>query len=154
MDMADLIDVESITPSAEPRSKKQALQEIARMAEKRTGVKYDRIVDALLKRERLGSTGVGHGVAIPHAKLAKLDGIVGLFARLRRPVDFDSVDGEPVDLMFLLLAPENASAEHLKALAEVSRQLRSAPVRDALRQAGSADGLYQALVQERAGAST
>ncbi|MBK5912234.1 PTS IIA-like nitrogen-regulatory protein PtsN [Rhodothalassium salexigens] len=153
MDMADLIGPDAIIASAEPRSKKQALQDIATLAAGKTGLDEDAVVTALLKRERLGSTGVGQGVAIPHAKMAGLDRVVGAFARLKKPVAFDAVDDKPVDLVFLLLAPEDASAEHLKALAQVSRQLRSRDVREALRAADGRQSVHAALTQERVGAA-
>lgn len=115
------------------------MQELAKKAAELTGQHERAIFDVLLERERLGTTGVGHGIAIPHGKLANLDRVHGVFARLERPVDFDAIDDQPVDLMFLLLAPEAAGADHLKALAGVPSAARRNDVRQAarLRQCGS-----------------
>jgi PTS system nitrogen regulatory IIA component len=134
-------------------SKKQALQELAKHAAAVTGVSEKRIFETLLERERLGTTGVGHGIAIPHGKLAELKGLHGLFARLERPIDFESIDEQPVDLVFLLLAPEAAGADHLKALARVSRLLRDPGTCEKLRGAKNADGLYMLLTQTEAQAA-
>jgi len=105
------------------------------------------IFDTLLQRERLGSTGVGHGIAIPHGKLNSIDGIFSLFARLETPIDFDSIDDEPVDLIFLLLAPESAGADHLKALARISRLLRDPAAVEKLRASHDQDALYSVLTE-------
>jgi PTS system nitrogen regulatory IIA component len=110
-----------------------------------TGVADRRIYDALAERERLGTTGIGTGVAIPHCRLPELTRLYGLFARLERPVPFDAIDDQPVDLVFLLLAPQEAGAEHLKALARVSRLLRDRAMCEKLRGANSADALYALL---------
>ena len=99
----------------------------------------------MLQREKLGSTGIGHGIAIPHGKLPKLERLFGLFARLDRPIDFESLDGQPVDLIFLLLAPEGAGADHLKALARVARLLRDPDTANKLRDSRDADALYAVL---------
>ena len=99
----------------------------------------------MLQREKLGSTGVGNGIAIPHGKLPKLDKLFGLFARLDRPIDFDALDGQPVDLIFLLLAPEAAGADHLKALARVARLLRDPHVANKLRESRDAEALFAVL---------
>jgi PTS system nitrogen regulatory IIA component len=98
-----------------------------------------------MQREKLGSTGVGNGIAIPHGKLPKLEKLVGLFARLERAIDFEALDGQPVDLIFLLLAPETAGADHLKALARVARLLREGDVVTKLRQSRDADAIYAVL---------
>ena len=129
-------------------SKKQALQEMARRAASVTGLHDRTIFDALLERERLGSTGVGRGIAIPHARLSSLDGVYGLLARLDRPIDFDSVDDAPVDIVFLLLAPQQSGADHLKALAQVSRLLRDEGVCSKLRGCDTPDAVL-AVVRER-----
>jgi PTS system nitrogen regulatory IIA component len=123
---------------------------LARKASELTGQHERMIFDVLLERERLGTTGVGQGIAIPHGKLASLDRVYGLFARLERPIDFDAIDEQPVDLMFLLLAPEQAGADHLKALARVSRLLRDNAVCEKLRGSTSADALYALLTQTEA----
>ena len=114
-----------------------------------TGLHERAIFDVLLERERLGSTGVGNGIAIPHGKLADLNKLHGVFARLDSAIDFDSVDDQPVDLVFLLLAPEAAGADHLKALARVSRLLRDRTVCEKLRGANSADAIYALLTEAR-----
>ena len=124
MPLSDLIMPEAILPSLKASTKKQALQELSERAAKLTGLGAREIFDSLLQRERLGSTGVGHGVAIPHGKLPKCERLTGVFARLDRPVDFEAMDGAPVDLIFLLIAPEDAGADHLKALARIARALR------------------------------
>lgn len=129
-------------------SKKQALQELARQAAELTGEHERAIFDVLLERERLGTTGVGRGIAIPHGKLPGLDRVYGIFARLERPIDFDAIDDQPVDLIFLLLAPENAGADHLKALARVSRLLRDERLCEKLRGCESPDAML-ALVSDR-----
>ena len=129
MPLADLVAPNAIIPALKVNSKKQALQELAANAAELSGQNERAIFEILLQREKLGSTGVGNGVAIPHGKLAKLDKLFGLFARLARPVDFEALDGQPVDLVFLLLAPEGAGADHLKALARVARLLRDRPSR-------------------------
>jgi len=105
------------------------------------------IFDVLIERERLGTTGVGHGIGIPHGKLANLDRLYGLFARLETPVDFDAIDDQPVDLICVLLAPEAAGADHLKALARVSRLLRDRSICDKLRGTDNADALHALLTQ-------
>ena len=124
MEIADLVSPDGVIANLKASSKKQALQELAHRAAPIAGLHERAIFDTLLERERLGTTGVGHGIAIPHGKLADLDRLHGLFARLKKPVSFDSIDDQPVDLIFLLLAPESAGADHLKALARVSRLLR------------------------------
>lgn len=135
MDISDLLKPEALLPSLHAQSKKQVLQEVCAKAAALTGLAEREVFDTILQRERLGSTGVGSGVAIPHGKLKSLDRIVGVFARLARPVAFDSVDDQPVDLIFLLLAPESAGADHLKALARIARVLRDADTAQRLRAA-------------------
>ena len=142
MDITDLITSDAIIPTLRAASKKQALQELARKASDLTGLEAREIFDVLLERERLGTTGVGHGIAIPHGKLAKLDRLYVVFARMETPIDFDAIDDEPVDLLFLLLAPESAGADHLKALARVSRLLRDRTVCNKLRGCESRDAIY------------
>ena len=133
MDIADLIYPEGVVASLRVTSKKQALQELAKRAAEITGQPERAIFEVLVERERLGTTGVGDGVAIPHGKLPDLERLYGLFARLEKPIDFDAIDEQPVDLICLLLAPETAGADHLKALARVSRLLRDQSVREKLR---------------------
>ena len=126
MDIANLLSPEGVIPKLHATSKKQALQELARHAAALTGLHERTIFDVLLERERLGTTGVGNGIAIPHGKLPGVQRITGVFARLESPVDFEALDDQPVDLVFLLLAPEGAGADHLKALARIARVLRDA----------------------------
>jgi PTS system nitrogen regulatory IIA component len=145
MDISDLLKPEAILPSLQAQSKKQVLQEICVAAARQTGLGEREIFETIHQRERLGSTGVGQGVAIPHGKLPNLNTLVGVFARLARPVEFDSLDDQPVDLVFALLAPESAGADHLKALARIARVLRDAEVAQALRVAADAGQIYAAL---------
>lgn len=145
MDISDLLSPEAVVSGLKATSKKQALQDLAKRSAALIGVSDQAIFDVLLEREKLGSTGVGVGIAIPHGKLAEIDRIYGVFARLDRPVNFDSIDEQPVDLIFLLLAPESAGADHLKALARVSRLLRDKAFCEKLRGADSTDALYALL---------
>jgi nitrogen PTS system EIIA component len=124
MDLNDLIEVSAIMPTLKANSKKQLLQLLAEKAAAETGLPEREVFDTILQRERLGSTGVGNGIAIPHGKLAGIKRIMGVFARLETPVDFEALDDQPVDLVFLLLAPEGAGADHLKALSRIARVLR------------------------------
>jgi len=126
-------------------SKKQLLQELAAKASKITGVPEREIFDVILQRERLGSTGVGNGIAIPHGKLNNLPSIIGIFARLDTPVDFEALDDQPVDLVFLLLAPEGAGADHLKALSRIARVLRDQDMVAKIRSSDSASAIYTLL---------
>ena len=150
MEIADLITPQSVVARLRATSKKQILQELAKRASETTGLPERTIFDVLLERERLGTTGVGDGIAIPHGKLPELRRLHGLFARLETPVDFDAVDDQPVDLIFLLLAPETAGADHLKALARVSRLLRDRATCEKLRGADKADAIYALLTESRA----
>ena len=152
MPLTDLVAPNAIIPALKVNGKKQALQEIAAKAAALTGQSDKAIFEILLQREKLGSTGVGNGVAIPHGKLPKLGKVFGLFARLERPVDFEALDGQPVDLIFLLLAPEGAGADHLKALARVARLLRDSDVARKLRDSSDAEALYAVLAMQPAAA--
>jgi nitrogen PTS system EIIA component len=147
MQLGELIPPEAVIPSLRAKSKKQLLQDLSARASRLTGIEERDIFDVLWQRERLGSTGLGQGVAIPHGKLAALKSIVGLFARLAEPIDFDSVDGAPVDVVFLLLAPEGAGADHLKALARISRLLRDGSAVEKLRASSDAAALYAVLTE-------
>lgn len=147
MDIRDLITPSTTVPNLKVTSKKQALQELARHGAEVTSASEREIFEILLERERLGTTGVGGGVAIPHGKLPGLDRLCGVFARLEQSIDFDSVDEQPVDLIFLLLAPETAGADHLKALARVSRQLRDHETCEKLRGSDTAEALYALLTE-------
>ena len=150
MEIVDLIGPDSVIANLKATSKKQALQELATQAAALTGIEGRVIFDTLLERERLGTTGVGQGVAIPHGKLADLDRLVGICARLDHSIDFESVDEQPVDLIFLLLAPEDAGADHLKALARVSRLLREQTVCEKLRGSDRAEAIYALLTDSMA----
>lgn len=147
MDLSDLLVIDAILPRLKAANKKQALQEMAAKAAVLTGRDERDIFETLMQREKLGSTGVGHGVAIPHGKLAGLDRLIGVFALLDRPIDFDSLDGEPVNVMFLLLAPESAGADHLKALARIARVLRDNETAAKLRAADDATAMYTLLTE-------
>ena len=153
MTITDLVAPEAILPALKVNSKKQALQELAARAATLTGQNERSIFEVLLQREKLGTTAVGYGVAIPHGKLPKLERLFGLFARLERPIDFEAMDGQPVDLTFLLLAPEGAGADHLKALARVARLLRDPEVARKLRSSHDADALYAVLAMPSASAA-
>lgn len=147
MEVSELLTVESVIADLRVTSKKQALQELSKHAADLTGQDERAIFDVLLERERLGTTGVGDGLAIPHGRLPEMDRIYGIFARLEKPIDFDSIDDRPVDLIFLLLAPEGAGADHLKALARISRLLRGPTFCEKLRGANNRDALYALLSQ-------
>lgn len=148
MGIQGFLSVKRVYPFLHARCKREAIAMIAEKAAEQTGLDAQVIEAALMERERLGSTGVGHGVAIPHGKIKGLDEIIGLLATLDAPIDFDSVDGEPVDILFVLLAPEAATAAHLKALAKVSRFLRDASNREALRGADSDEALIAIAEEE------
>ena len=150
MEISDLINDASVVESLHVTSKKQALQDLSRRAADITGLHERTIFDVLMAREKLGTTGVGNGIAIPHGKIPNLDRLYGLFARLERPIDFNSIDEQPVDLIFLLLAPESAGADHLKALARVSRLLRDKTVCQKLRGTDKAEALYALLTESTA----
>jgi PTS system nitrogen regulatory IIA component len=150
MDIADLLGPGQVVAKLKATSKKQALQNLARRAAEITGQSEDAIFKTLDKRERLGTTGVGNGIAIPHGKLPNLDRIYGVFARLEHPIDFDAIDERPVDLIFLLLAPETSGADHLKALARASRLLRDKSACEKLRGTDDSEALYALLVDTTA----
>lgn len=145
MELADLLAPGAVVAGVKTTSKKQLLSILAAHAGTLIDIDERRILEAIQERERLGSTGLGGGVAIPHAKLPGLQAVIGVFMQLETPVDFDSLDGKPVDLVFLLLAPEDAGAEHLKALARVSRLFRDQATLAKLRGSSSSDALYALL---------
>ena len=145
MDIANLLTPRGILASLRVANKKAAFQEIARRAASLTGATERQIYEALSERERLGTTGIGRGIAIPHGKLAELSRLYGLFARLDRPIAFEAIDDRPVDLLFVLLAPASSGAEHLRALARVSRLMRDQAVCEKLRGTDSADALFALL---------
>ncbi len=150
MELNELISSDSIVAALKAGSKKQALQELSQIAETITGVSAREIFATVLQRERLGSTGVGQGIAIPHGKLEELDRLYAIFARLDTPIGFDAMDDQPVDLIFMLLAPESAGADHLKALARISRTLRDPSITEKLRASDSTAAIYAILTQSAA----
>jgi len=153
MNLADIVDAQSVLPNVRAQGKKQLLQELAQALAKTVAIDYRIIFETLLTREKLGSTGIGQGIAIPHGKVATLNRVYGLFARLATPIDFEAVDGQPVDLVFVLLAPDHAGADHLKSLARISRLLRDPAVVAKLRGTDTAEGLYAILTEPTATAS-
>ena len=146
MEIGDLLDRHAIVPRVTAGAKRQALNVAAEVAARLYGLKAGEVLDALLSREEEGSTGLGAGVAVPHARMKGLDRVRGIFIRLETPISFESVDDQPVDLMFVLLAPAEARTEHLRALARVSRALRRPELREQVRQSRTQDALYALLV--------
>lgn len=150
MEISDLLSPTAVFAGAKAASKKKLLQELSEKAALHTGLSARRIFETLIERERLGSTGMGQGVAIPHGHLEGVERMTGLFVRMGSPVDFESIDEQPVDLLFLLLAPPGAGADHLKALARVSRLLRNRTVCEKLRAASNPAALYALLTEPTA----
>jgi PTS system nitrogen regulatory IIA component len=149
VEIADILTPDTVhLDLASCRSKRQVLKELARLAADVVRVDQQQLLEALLERERLGTTGIGHGIAIPHAKLDGLDRVVALFARLDQPVDFEALDEHPSDLIFLLLAPKDADTDSLKALARISRLLRDPRLRQRLRQEKDRQAAYRLLTQK------
>jgi PTS system nitrogen regulatory IIA component len=148
MQIGDILDRNAIALRVSAANKRQALALIAEIAARNLGLDAPEILDALAEREQAGSTGVGHGVAAPHARLEGLERMRGVFVRLDQPVEFEAVDEQPVDLIFALFAPQDVGAEHLRALARVSRLLRQGELREQLRQARTADAIHALLVQD------
>jgi PTS system nitrogen regulatory IIA component len=153
MPLIDLVAPNAILPALKVNSKKQVLHELAARAALLSGQNERAIFDILMQREKLGSTAVGNGIAIPHGKMPGLTRLFGLFARLDRPIDFEALDNQPVDLVFLLLAPEGAGADHLKALARIARLLRDPNVAHKLRGSHDAESLYAVLAMPSASAA-
>jgi PTS system nitrogen regulatory IIA component len=153
MPLNDLVASNAIIPALKVNNKKQVLQELAARAAMLSGQNERAIFDILMQREKLGSTAIGNGIAIPHGKMATLNRLFGLFARLDRPVDFEALDNQPVDLVFLLLAPEGAGADHLKALARIARLMRDPNVVHKLRASHDAESLYAVLAMPSASAA-
>ena len=147
LEVSDLVTPRGVVAQLRAPTKRQVLQELARRAAAATGIADKRLYEALVERERLGTTGIGSGVAIPHCRLPELTALHGIFARLEKPIPYEAIDDQPVDLVFLLLAPVDAGAEHLKALARVSRLLRDKATCEKLRGANSADALYALLTE-------
>ena len=150
MELSEIIGVDGVRAPLKATSKKRLLQDLADMAESVYGLPSATVYKALMDREALGPTGVGRGVAIPHARFPGVSDVIGLFTRLEKPVDFEAIDRQPVDLVFALLAPESAGAEHLKALARVSRTLRSEVVCAKLRSTFDPSALYAILTESKA----
>lgn len=148
MDLASILSPQAVFAPLRVNSKKRLFQEIAQAANACYGLEDSAVLGALLDRENLGPTGVGHGVAIPHARIDQIDRVTGLFFHLETPVDFESVDRKPVDLVFVLLAPAESGAEHLKALARVSRQLRSEDICAKLRSTSDVQAIYAILTED------
>ncbi len=148
MNIGDLLEPRAITPRAGGGSKRQVLSVIADIAARNFGPPAGQVLDALLEREAAGSTGVGHGVALPHARLPGLTRVRGVFVRLEQPTAFEAVDDQPVDLLFALFAPIESQSEHLRALARVSRLLRQGDLRQQLRQARTAESIHALLARE------
>jgi len=153
IDIAELITPQAIVPNLRVATKRQLLQELAKRAATLAGLDEKTVLDTLLERERLGSTGIGAGTAVPHGRLPNLARMFALFARLEKPIPFESVDDQPVDLVFLLLTPENAGADHLKALARISRLLRDQATCAKLRGTDRAEALYALLTDRAASAA-
>jgi nitrogen PTS system EIIA component len=149
MEIADILQPNGVIANLRAANKRQALQELAKRAAQLTGRHERAIFEVLLERERLGTTGIGHGTAIPHGRMPDLPQIYALFARLEKPIDFEAIDNQPVDLIFLLLTPANSGADHLKALARISRLLRDKAMCEKLRGTDRADALF-ALLTDRA----
>lgn len=150
MEIADLLTPASVIANLRAANKRQVLLELARRGAALTGRHERAIFEVLLERERLGTTGIGGGTAIPHGRLPDLPRLYGLFARLERPTEFEAIDDQPVDLIFLLLTPETSGADHLKALARISRLLRDKAICEKLRGTDRADALYALLTDRTA----
>ena len=150
MELSEIIAVDAVRAPIKATSKKRLLQDLADFAEQIYGLPAETVYKMLMEREALGPTGVGRGVAIPHARFPGVENVVGLFARLEKPVDFESIDRQPVDLVFALFAPETAGADHLKALARVSRTLRNESTCIKLRSTFEASALYAILTDGKA----
>lgn len=148
MNLGEILGKDAIVLDLEAGSKKQLLQALAERAAELTNLSAREIFDTILQREKLGSTGVGNGIAIPHGKFNNFDGILGVFVRLNTPIDFDALDDAPVDVVFLLLAPESAGADHLKALSRIARVLRDPERLSALRATQTLNGVYELLTND------
>lgn len=148
MEIGELLDRDAILARVSVTTKRQALAAAAELAGRKLGRPAQPILESLLEREAQGSTGVGQGVAVPHARLEGVGRMTGVFVKLETPVAFDAVDDRPVDLIFVLLAPREAGVDHLRALARVSRSLRRAKLREHLRQARTPDAIYALLSRD------
>ena len=146
--ISEILDRAAIVPRASAPNKRQVLGVIGDIAARNFELDSDEVVEALVEREQAGSTGVGHGVAVPHARIEGLSRMRGIFLRLEHPIAFGAVDDQPVDLIFALLSPAQGGVEHLRSLARVSRVLRQGDLREQLRQARTADAIHILLAQE------
>ena len=154
MELSDIISPDAVFAALKPNSKRQLLQELSTHAANLTGVDERGIFDTLLQRERLGSTGVGNGVAIPHGKLKDFKKISGMFVKLEKPLDYEALDDQPVDIVFMLLAPEGSGADHLKALSRIARLLRNQSMLAHLREASDPEAIYSMICEaEKANAA-
>jgi PTS system nitrogen regulatory IIA component len=151
MEIADILSPQAVFHRLKAANKKKLIAELAACAGTVAGLDEGKVFESLWEREKLNSTGVGHGIALPHARLSKLDRIIGIFAQLENTVDFDAIDDAPVDLVFVLLTPPDAGADHLKALARVSRLMRNVAVCEKLRAANDRAQLYALLTEPTAG---
>lgn len=149
MDLSKILRQSAVKSLHGVTSKKRLFRELAEIAQSSAGLDPQNVCSALQERENLGPTGVGNGIALPHARLEEVDGVMGLFIRLDKPLDFDSVDRQPVDLVFCLLAPEDAGVEHLKALALVSRTMRDTNLCSKLRANSDPATLFTVLTETR-----
>jgi nitrogen PTS system EIIA component len=147
MPISEILALDGVMPSLRASTKKQLLEAIAEHAGPLASLPPRLVFDSLLQRERLGSTGIGSGIAIPHGKFEGLSHLIGLFARLEKPIDFEALDGQPVDLVFVLLAPEGAGADHLKGLARVARVLRNQAITSKIRNVREPQVIYDLLTQ-------
>ena len=145
MELADILSEESVLFCTDIQTKRDVLERLSAEAARQTGFSQEEIFAALNDREELGSTGLGNGIAVPHGRFAGLKGVTAVFMKLTQPVDFDSVDDQPVDLIMMLLAPMGAGADHLKALARVARLLRDPDIANKLRESRDVDALYAVL---------
>ncbi len=149
MKILDILPKEAIVPELKARTKREVLEELSdALVGIKNYLKRDELVEVLMERERLGSTGIGEGVAIPHGKLKDIDQLLISFGRSTEGIDFDSMDGKPAHLFFLLVAPENSAGVHLRALAKISRLLRSVNLRQRLFNASSRDEIFEIISQE------
>ena len=146
--IGEILDHAAIAPRASAPNKRQVLALVAEIASRNFGLSASDVLDALSEREMAGSTGVGHGVAAPHARLTGVDQMRAVFLRLEQPVDFGSIDEQPVDLVFAIISPADSGSEHLRVLAKVSRLMRQGELREQLRQARTADAIYALLAQD------
>jgi nitrogen PTS system EIIA component len=153
MTLADIIDARAILPCLKVQNKKQLLQDLSQALSSLVAIDNRVIFDTLMQREKLGSTGLGQGIAIPHGRLPSITRVYGVFAQLQNAIPFESVDGEPVDIAFALISPDHAGADHLTALARVSRLLRDSATLKKLRGTQNTDGLYAILTQPTATAT-